>query len=421
MPAEDAPLTSREAVLDWVAAVRAADRTLVADGTLARSSAWALADGALRHRSGRYFNVVGLEWREGEVTRRQPFIEQREIGTLGFIARRRRHGLEVLVHAKAEPGNVGIVQLAPTCQATASNRDRVHAGAPPPFSDYFAAIRGRVLSDTLQSEQGSRFLAKRNRNVLVIDEVETRGLLHRWIPLDLLRSLLSVDFLVNTDARSVLCCTDWRELCGRPGGDAFARALRRSLDAAPRPAALAEAGDRLARLRAAAEPPRLRPVEHLPGWRFNPDDPVIMTDGVLALRQIEAHCATREAPHWDQPIMQTLAEDIVELLCRDRDGVLEFGFRPRPEPGLLSGAELGPSHIRKPGDVGSDGTLRARVHQSDEGGRFYHTTAEYRIVEVAADPGGLVWLTLAEMREAMRRALFNNEARSALSVVLGRL
>lgn len=42
------------------------------------------------------------------------FIEQREIGTLRFIARPRGDRLDLLVHAKAEPGNVGIVQLAPT-------------------------------------------------------------------------------------------------------------------------------------------------------------------------------------------------------------------------------------------------------------------------------------------------------------------
>ncbi|WP_204311049.1 NDP-hexose 2,3-dehydratase family protein, partial [Stenotrophomonas maltophilia] len=78
------------------------------------------------------FQVVGLNWREAGAVRCQPFIEQREIGTLGFLARRTADGLALLLHAKAEPGNVGIAQIGPTCQATASNRDRVHGGALPP-------------------------------------------------------------------------------------------------------------------------------------------------------------------------------------------------------------------------------------------------------------------------------------------------
>jgi len=125
-------LTSVEAVQNWVEDVRAADRTRVIRGSLAMSSAWALTDGRIRHASGRFFNIVGLEWAHDGALQRQPFIEQREIGTLGFIARSRGDTLDLLVHAKAEPGNVGFVQLAPTCQATASNHDRVHGGELPP-------------------------------------------------------------------------------------------------------------------------------------------------------------------------------------------------------------------------------------------------------------------------------------------------
>lgn len=418
----DAPLASLDAVRVWVERVRVADRTRVTASSLSQSSAWGLTDGCLRHRSGRYFNIVGLEWMAAGALRCQPFIEQREIGTLGFIARRRGGGLELLVHAKAEPGNVGIVQLAPTCQATASNRDRVHDGDLPPFSGYFGNVTGDVLSDTLQSEQGSRFLGKRNRNIFVVDDLDAGGPLHRWISLDLFKTLLSVDFLVNTDARSVLCCTDWRRLfgCDGAGPDAFALALWRSLDSAPRPSVLRETQARLDRLKQLAPTPRARPVEHLDGWGFDAEGPVIMANSELALRQIKVHCATREAPDWDQPMLQTLADQIVELLCRNRGGVLEFAFRPYWEPGLVSRAELGPSFFRHPAGPTTPGIIRAHVRQSDEGGRFYHTTAEYRIVETEADAdhGQFLWHRLSEVQAGIGAAIFNNEARSALSVVL---
>jgi oxidase EvaA len=218
----------------------------------------------------------------------------------------------------------------------------------------------------------------------------------------------------------VLCCTDWRTLSGGAGREGFGGALWRSLDSEPRPSLLRETQVRLDRLKQRAPTPMRRPVEHLDGWGFDAEGPVIMANGELALRQIEVHCATREAPHWDQPILQTLQEQIVELLCRNLDGTLEFAFRPYWEPGLVSGAELGPSFFRCPAGPTTPGIIRARVRQSDEGGRFYHTTAEYRIVEVAAGAGdgGLLWHRLSEVQATIGTAIFNNEARSALSVLL---
>jgi oxidase EvaA len=194
---------------------------------------------------------MGLEWAHDGMSQSQPFIEQREIGTLGFIARLRDGSLDLLVHAKAEPGNVGIIQLAPTCQATASNRDRVHGGELPPFSSYFDNIAGDILCDTLQSEHGSRFLGKLNRNVFVVDDVDTDYSLHRWIPFELFKTLLGIDFLVNTDARSVLCCTDWRILRTRDGTHLsdFGRALQSSIDSEVRPRALQESLAGLDRLK----------------------------------------------------------------------------------------------------------------------------------------------------------------------------
>lgn len=422
---DDTRLTSVEAVQNWVNDVRAADRTRVVPGSLATSSAWALADGRIRHASGRYFNIVGLEWPHDGALQRQPFIEQREIGTLGFIARPRGDSLDLLVHAKAEAGNVGIVQLAPTCQATASNHDRVHGGDFPPFSGYFDNVAGDVLCDTLQSEQGSRFLGKLNRNIFVVDDVDVGDSLHRWVSLELFKTLLLVDFLVNTDARSILCCMDWRRLSAHGGagrGD-FSRALRRSIDSEARPVILQETDAWLDRLKQGAPTTGHRPIEHLDGWGFDANGPVTMTDGKLALRHIRVHCATREAPEWDQPIIHAFEEQVVELLCRSRDGVLEFAFCPRWEPGLVRGAELGPTFFRRPTEPATSGVIRACVRQSDEGGRFYRSTADYRIVEVTAiaDDDQFLWLRLSEVQAAMNAGNFNNEARSALSVVLSQI
>nr|WP_268807957.1 NDP-hexose 2,3-dehydratase family protein [Caballeronia terrestris] len=159
---------------------------------------------------------------------------------------------------------------------------------------------------------------------------------------------------------------DWRTLYGRgvAGRTDFGRTLRRSLDSEARPRILLESDTRLDRLKQGAPTAGRRPIEHLDGWAFAANDSVTMSNGTVALRHVRVHCAAREAPEWDQPILHTLEEQVVELLCRSRDGVLEFAFCPRWEPGLVRGVELGPTFFRRPTEPATQGVIRAHVRQS---------------------------------------------------------
>src|SRR3990167_9232448 len=95
----------------WLAHRRRTEDFLVRKIDLAASKNWRLQNGAMRHASGKFFQIVGLRWRTTTKILEQPFIRQREIGTLGFFMRVRKRQNELLVQAKAEPGNVGLVQL----------------------------------------------------------------------------------------------------------------------------------------------------------------------------------------------------------------------------------------------------------------------------------------------------------------------
>ena len=125
---------------------------------LSKSSSWSLQEGKIVHKSGRFFKIIGVRFRDSQgILTDQPFINQREIGTLGFLIKEKNQNKEILVQAKIEPGNSHIIQLAPTCQATKSNSLRVHGGKEPPFSHLFTKEHPKIISSTLQSEQGSRF------------------------------------------------------------------------------------------------------------------------------------------------------------------------------------------------------------------------------------------------------------------------
>jgi oxidase EvaA len=188
--------------------------------------------GNLRHRSGRFFSIEGIRVRTdfGAVPEwTQPIISQPEVGILGILAKKFDGILYFLMQAKMEPGNINTVQLAPTLQATRSNYTRVHGGRTPPYLEYFVDKRdSRVLVDTLQSEQGARFLRKRNRNI-VIETTKEVPLSDdfRWLTLGQLQKLVRYDHIVNMDARTVFCASPLRAQLGgrhsRPVGPRIGR------------------------------------------------------------------------------------------------------------------------------------------------------------------------------------------------------
>ncbi|MDR1257258.1 MAG: NDP-hexose 2,3-dehydratase family protein, partial [Spirochaetaceae bacterium] len=172
------------------------------------------ADGSLRHASGKFFSVEGIEVRtnSGAVPRwTQPIINQGEVGYLGLIAKDFDGVLHFLAQLKIEPGNINRVQVSPTLQATRSNFSQVHRGKKPLYLDNFRnAAPSQIIVDQLQSEHGSRFLRKRNRNIVIMaagDVEEQEGFC--WMTAGQLKALMRIDNMVNSPARSVFSLLDF--------------------------------------------------------------------------------------------------------------------------------------------------------------------------------------------------------------------
>jgi dTDP-4-dehydro-6-deoxy-alpha-D-glucopyranose 2,3-dehydratase len=436
----------------WLEARRKASRAAHRRIDLSASSRWRYVEGRIAHDTGGFFSVVGLRAASSAPPLdglEQPIILQPEIGILGFLVRRSRGRPEILVQAKAEPGNVGSVQLAPTVQATESNYLMRHGGAPTAYLEYFT---GRVagtetLADCLQSEQGTRFLGKYNRNVSVLvagDGPAPVSDVWRWIDAEMLRAHLAADFAVNTDARSTLLCSDWSVLASaaRPfarwrGKGGFGAALLEAWDlGAAADASTAEICARLEALRARIRiDTSLRPLDALRGWTMS-DGAVSDTNGAgFDVAFFDVRCEDREVTRWDQPLLASREEADVVLLCQRRRGLLHFLLRGSAEIGFTERVQLGPTaQTGMPWTGAADlrtfalsedaGTTHADVRQSDEGGRFYRTVVRYRIREVPEgsavpeDPMA-TWVTLGQVHALTRRkGLLTNEARSVLSLLL---
>lgn len=161
------------------------------------------------NRNHAFFKVCGIEKTEAEqVIVRQPIIVQNEIGYLGIICKEINGVLYFLMQAKIEPGNVNKVQISPTIQATKSNFERTHGGKQPNYLEYFQNKHNyEIIVDQIQSEQCSRFLGKRNRNIIIKVEDEVEELEnYRWMSLAQIKYFMKLDNLINMDTRTVLSC-----------------------------------------------------------------------------------------------------------------------------------------------------------------------------------------------------------------------
>ena len=163
----------------------------------------------LAHKSGKFFKIKGISVETNFGYKKkweQPIIDQPEIGILGILTKVFNGVRYFLMQAKMEPGNVNILQLSPTVQATKSNFSQVHKGKLPSYLEYFTSEnKSKFLHDQLQTEQGGRFFKKRNRNV-VIEVSDDIDLLPGfcWLTLAEIKKLLTFDNFVNMDARSVI-------------------------------------------------------------------------------------------------------------------------------------------------------------------------------------------------------------------------
>ncbi|MCK2216259.1 NDP-hexose 2,3-dehydratase family protein [Actinomadura sp. ATCC 31491] len=405
------------------------------------------ATGDLRHASGGFFTVEGLDvrrpgWAVPGWT--QPIINQPEAGILGILLRRRGGEPELLMQAKNEPGNPEGAQLSPTVQATRSNYTRLHQGRAVPYLELFRRPRGRVLADVRQSEQGAWFYRKRNRNMVVeVDGHVEAAEGFRWLPLRLVRELLSVPDLVNMDARTVLACLPL--LGGEPerawDGGGFGAAVARSRD--PRAGArhgLPELLSWLSGIRSTVDVhARPVPLNQVRQWR-RADGRIAHESGrFFEVMGVRVEAGGREVTSWSQPMLAPVGTGVAAFLVRRIGGVVHALAHARVEPGYTDVVELAPTVQCTPGNydvlpraarppllaevLGAPaGRIRFDTVLSEEGGRFFHARNRYQVIEVEEDPlpghPAFRWIALHQLDELLRHSYYLNVQARTLNACL---
>jgi oxidase EvaA len=140
----------------------------------------------------------------------QPILTQLDGGILGMVARESAEkGVEFLLQAIPECGNIGVLQLGPTIQSTWSNIRRAHGGRRPPMIEVLFAGSGvRIIYRANHNEEGGRFWQKSNENILAFinDErvIETDMKMYHWASLSQIRELALMDNVLDPFVKTVL-------------------------------------------------------------------------------------------------------------------------------------------------------------------------------------------------------------------------
>ena len=414
--------------------------------------------GNLVHASGKFFSIEGLsvETNWGSIRQwNQPIINQPEIGYLGMLAKPIGGVLHFLMQAKMEPGNIRCIQLAPTLQATKSNYTRVHHGKTPLYLDLFRnRRRDQVLVDSLQSEQGSRFLRKRNRNMVILLDEQQDVPPHPdflWLTLRQIRELLRRDNVINMDARTVLACLPESATGNRSSADGL------SYPATADPAAGGSAhaggcdevdpGD-LAKILAWVTELKcdfeLRaeriPLRRAEPWEITKDRIAHPSGDHFEVIAVRVEADNREVTSWTQPILKPCHEGLVAFVTRERHGRTELLVQAKVEAGNFDVIELAPTIQCLSADYRSaevsrrypfaDYVLAARpeqklhdTRQSEEGGRFFREENRNMVVRADADfphdlPRHFSWVPYHLLKSLLMHSnIVNVQARCLLNAV----
>ncbi len=445
------PINSTSEVLAWLRQRNEIVKVNIEYTGFSKLTQWLFDDekGNLRHTSGKFFSIDGIRVKTnyGHVNEwEQPIINQPEVGILGIITRDIDGVLYFLMQAKIEPGNINKVQLSPTLQATKSNYTQVHQGNKPRFLEYFLDPSKEVLLDQLQSEQGSRFLRKRNRNIIIrVKDTVPDHEDFKWLTLGQIVELIRYPNVVNMDSRTVISGIPFDS---EDGIDVLKYTVNReSMGYKFYRSAILEKDpenfDRILSWMTGLKSEFELWVERIPLKKVT--DWIITDEGIhhkdnkfFSVIPVSVAISNREVQKWNQPLLKPAQEGLCAFIVKEINGILHFLVQAKLECGNLDIIELAPTVQCLTGNYRTapakppylDYVLNARpeqiiydVNQSEEGGRFLEE--QNRNMIILADesfdkdiPDNYTWVTLGQMKYLIRFNNFLNiQARSLVSSI----
>lgn len=442
-------VNSMQELMDWISDLTQATEVSIEECSIDNDSFWFYdeVNGEVLNRKRSFFSIKGIqEYADGKLFKEQPIIVQPEIGYLGIICQEIDGVMNFLMQAKIEPGNINGVQISPTIQATKSNFTRAHGGKMPPYFEYFEkADEYGILYDQIQSEQGSRFFRKRNRNMLVWvqDSIEILPN-YRWMTLGQIKKLMRCDNLVNMDTRTVVSGITYTGTGLQPISDSSL--FRHTKPAWVKSLLYSETHEEMLRIYHYINDYKmfhngariLVPLNHLTTWRVNSNGIYCNGPADFEVRYYDISINGREVQNWTQPLFKAIGSATLGIIMKEIGGIMKILVSARPEIGVFDRIEIGPAiqwtplHSAECDNsvdmlfrrklAASEGII-ADVKLSEEGGRFYHEENRNVLMEIEPCelndlPKGYFWASLGTLDRLMQvNNCLNIQLRNLLSLI----
>lgn len=443
------PMNSTEDILNWIKKKNTETKVKINKLEYNYDGFWYYdqVKGCIKNKNNSFFQIKGLIKKENEkIIDEQPIIIQNEIGYLGIICKVINGVLYFLMQAKIEPGNINKIQISPTIQATKSNFMQAHGGKVPAYLEYFSNKNNyEIIVDQIQSEQSSRFLGKRNRNIIIVVDDDDLEVLdsHKWMTLGQIKQLMKYDNLVNMDTRTVISCIPftlrnftYKELT-------YIKTLFKN-ESFFNSMLFGDGGVKINKIYQYINEIKmldkseihLVDLNTLRNWHYNKGE-IYSNDGEFKVIYCDIEIEGREVRRWQQPLLEAIGQSTFVLMYCIDNNVMQFLIHAKSEVGCFDKIEIGPSVQLGPNEFDETNCVDALfIHNlknekkgvkfdglfSEEGGRFYHEQNRNIIMKIAKDdlilPEGYFWVDFQTMNILIQ---FNNclniQLRNLLSIL----
>lgn len=380
---------------------------------------WEINNGALCHKSKGFFCITGLK--DADLQKEYLILFQPQSAFTGILITVIDNEIFLLVQARIEPGNTGIIQLGPTVQSTPANFLRLHGGKSTPYLDLLYGINNNVISfnSTNHLDLGKTYYQKTKwlNYALVNDLVETEGSFV-WAPLKVLAEAAEEDYLLNTDLRSLLAVYDWDYLIN------------------PEINLNYEISNILKHFLLKKDFIKCHnnfvQIDKSNKFRITNHGIFSKEEDALEIGMYKVKTKHREVNHWFQPLWGAKSKGLVLLLCRTDENKLDFEYllSVKKEIGISGHYSIAPSYLIYPNEhVSSElnqvGQTLYKYTQSDEGGRFINHEYLFRIAEVHKDipiTEHQFWVSSEELKKILSMSnLASIQLRNICSVLIKNL
>ena len=429
-------------ILKWIEDRRNSIKYEIKKVDLDKLTGWTFDENGITHNSGKFFQIQYLHSKMNDNEWYQPIINQPEIGILGFLVKEIDGVLHFLVQAKIEPGNINIVQLSPTVQSTKSNFTKVHGGSLTPFVDYFLETPSEnILVDQLQSEQGSRFFQKRNRNIIVEVEDKLYNPNFIWLTLGDIVAMTKHPNTVNMDSRTVISCIHYGSYdyenfelgyymgLSEKSSSWIYSIMRKDVYVKSIPEILSAITN--FRFKREVEVTKI-PFQDNKDWIYEDGEIKHKNDLYFDIIGYEIYIENRESSKWSQPMVKPKAHGICCFFAKKIDGVYYLLVQLKDEIGSFDGVEMAPTiqtsaenletspYYQSFNKLINTNSVLMDIQQSEEGGRFFQEQNRNIIIDVTdediQDNSNYIWMTVHQIKTFLQYNNYVNiQTRSIIS------